>query len=235
MRCSNTLRKQRRIILLGLVLAIESSAPRAQSLQSSPPPWRVLILYSSDLYVPAAVIHVDALRTAMSEGAAPLAVDFRAEVLDAVTFDATLYEAELVALLKKKHGGARFDLLMPLGVQALRFVASHRDAIWPGVPIVGFSVSDADARTTAHVANATAVTINLDPAATVRLARQLQPDAEHLVLVAGASPYDRSWWPRLEAAAAAEGRGLEVETLFGQPIRDVVARVSQLPLRSIVL
>jgi signal transduction histidine kinase len=235
MRRIRTRPGRQRIVLLGLVLAIELSARRAQSLQVDPRPWQVLILYSSDLYAPAAVTQVDALRAAMSEGAAPRAVDFRAEVLDAVTFDATEYEPELFALLKKKHSGARFDLLVPAGVQALRFVASHRDSIWPGVPIVSFSVSEADARATAHVANATAVTIDLDAAATLRLARRLQPDAERLVLVAGASPYDRSWWPRLEAAAAAEGRGLEVETLFGQPVRDVVERVSHLPLRSIVI
>jgi signal transduction histidine kinase len=120
-------------------------------------------------------------------------------------------------------------------VEALRFVARHREALWPGVPIVSFSVSEADAREHAHVANATVVTIDLDAAGTIRLARHLQPDAERLVLVAGDSPYDRRWWPRLEAAAAREGHGLEVETLFGRPIREVFARVSHLPRRSIVL
>jgi hypothetical protein len=39
----------------------------------------------------------------LSEGAALRAVDFRAEALDAATFDAAHYEAELVALFKKKH------------------------------------------------------------------------------------------------------------------------------------
>jgi signal transduction histidine kinase len=236
MRCISTARRRRRIVLLGLVLAIQLSAVRAaQSLQSDPPPWLVLLLYSSDLYAPAAVVHDEALRTAMSEGAAPRAVDFRTEALDAVTFDAADYEPELVALFKKKHSGVRFDLLMPVGVEALRFVTRHREMLWPGVPIVSLSVSATDARETAHVANATAVTIDLDAAGTIRLARHLQPDAERLVLVAGESPYDRRWWSRLEAAAAREGHGLEVETLFGRPIRDVVARVSHLPRRSIVL
>jgi signal transduction histidine kinase len=189
----------------------------------------VLILYDAPVENPASVAATNALLSALREGADPRLVNVQSEVLDVLSFDADYYEAELLGLLLKKHKVRRLDLVMPTG-GALAFAQRHRDELWPGVPIVSFGGS---ARAVGE--GSTGVEFALDEEGTLRLARRLQPRAERLVLVAGASEYDRSGWARLEAAAARGGNGLVVEKHFGRPLAEVLDRVSHLPRRSIVL
>jgi len=222
-------------VALGLALLLGPCAHHARAAAPDPPPWQVLILYGVPIDNPGAVAATQAMRSALSEGAAPRLVNMQSEVLDSVSFDTVLYEAELLALLRKKSYAGHLDLVMPLMGPALAFASRHREELWPGVPIVGFGASEATLREGAIEESSTGIAIELDEAGTLRLARRLQPGAERLVLVAGGSEYDRGWWPRLDAAAAREGEGLAVERLFGQPLRAVLDRVSRLPRRSIVL
>jgi signal transduction histidine kinase len=215
------------------LLALAAIPLRAEAAVEVPGTWRVLVLHGSDIYAPGSVAQVDALRSELSERAAPRLVEFRAEVLDALNFSSTHHEPELVALLEKKGLGRKLDLVMPMGEVALRFAERHRQNLWPGVPIVFFSVSQELVRDVAP--GTTGITIDFDEAGTLALARSLQPDAQQLLLVAGASEYDRYWWPRLESAAKRNGGELKVEALFGKPIGAVMDRASGLPRRSIVL
>jgi signal transduction histidine kinase len=125
--------------------------------------------------------------------------------------------------------------VVPIAGEALQFARRHDAVLWPGVPIVCIGASVEALRGDRLGANTTGVAIGFDEAGTLRLARRLQPDAQRLVLVAGDSEYDRGWWPRLEAAAAREAEGLEIERLFGQPLPDLLARASRLTARAIVL
>jgi signal transduction histidine kinase len=225
----------RTVALLGLAFAQTASPPPGLAQPASESPWRVLLLHGSDNYVPSNVVLVDSLRSALAEAAAPRLVAFQAEVLDTVSFGTAHHEPELLALLVKKHRELRFDLLMPVGEGALRFVERHRATLWPGTPVVFLSVSQDVLREHPAGAGSTGVTIDFDEAGTLALARRLQPDATRVLLLAGASEYDRYWWPRLEAAASREGQGLEVEALFGQPLGAALERVAHLPRHSIVL
>ncbi len=223
------MRKRWRIVLLGLSLALGAGLRPASAEGPEPPPWRVLILYDGPPENPAAVVANEAMRSALREGAAPRLLDVQSEALDALSFGVSAFEPEFLALLRKKHATEHFDLVMPIGA-ALAFALRHRDALWPGVPIVAFGGAFGAAG-----GGWTGVRFGLDEEGTLRLARRLQPDAERLALVAGSSGYDRRGWARLEAAAASEGKGLEVEKLFDRSLSEVLDRASRLPRRSIVL
>jgi signal transduction histidine kinase len=223
------------IALFGLSLALGVSPSPAPAAQPGSVPWNVLILYDAPLENPASATATAALRSALSASAAPRLVNVQSEVLDAVTFDATYYEGELLALLRKKNYARRLDLVMPMGGAGLAFARRHRGELWPGVPIVYFGTPAAGLREGRIGPNTTGVRYDVDEVGTLRLARRLQPNARRLVLVAGASEYDRSAGARLEGAAASAGDGLEVEKIFGQPIDAVLHRVSHLPSGSIVL
>jgi signal transduction histidine kinase len=221
----------------GLAASVAGSAPPPASpgVGTPNPPWRVLVLNGGDFYIPGAVVQDQALREALREGAAPRLVAFQAEALDAVSFDFPDHEREFVALLRRKHGSLRFDLVVPMGDAALRFAERHRD-MWPGAPLVFFSVSrDALAAIPISAVGTTGICIDFDEAGTLALARRLQPQARRVVLVAGASEYDRYWWPRLEDAVRREGRGLEVVRLLGRPLDEVLAAAAEVPPGSIVL
>jgi hypothetical protein len=180
--------------LLGLALALEASTPGVPAAKPGLPPWRVLILCGADVHVPAVITLVQSVRSVLSEGAAPRLVTLKSEVVDSLSFNWADYEAELFTLLEKKYHAGRFDLVMPMTDAALRFAERRGEALWPGVPIVAFAVSEEALRDDGFAAvNGTGVAIDFDEAGTLRLARRLQPDAERLLLVAGDSEYDRRW------------------------------------------
>ena len=62
--------------------------------------WRVLVLSGGDVYLPAAIRQDQALRSALTDRLAGR-VEFRTEALDAVSFDLSDYEPEVLALLRQ--------------------------------------------------------------------------------------------------------------------------------------
>jgi signal transduction histidine kinase len=197
-------------------------------------PWRILILQGGEPFNPGSMVQEEALRKSLA-ASARRPVAFHAEYLDSVRFDTVRYESELLALYRRKYEGLRIDLLACLGPVALRFGERHREAAWPGVPIVFFSVGEATVRESPPGPGVTGVMIGFDEAGTIALARRLQPAARRLLLVSGASDYDRGWEPRLQEAALQKGEGLDVSYSFGEPMPVVLRRVAELPRDSIVL
>jgi signal transduction histidine kinase len=196
--------------------------------------WRVLILNDAAPFVPGGAAQEDALRSALVAGASrPL--EFHVEYLDRVSFDLARYEPEFLALLRKKHQGVRMDLVIAIGPFAMEFAERHRDEMWPEASIVFFSVSDDTLRTHEPGPHTTGVKIGFDVPGTLALARRLQPTARRVVLIAGASDYDRGWEPHLREAVRREGQGLEASFLLGAPLPDVLREVSQLPAHTIAL
>jgi signal transduction histidine kinase len=197
-------------------------------------PWRILILQGGEPLNPGSMVQEEALRKSLA-ASAPRPVAFHAEYLDSVRFDTVRYESELLALYRRKYEGVRIDLLACLGPVALRFAERHREVAWPGIPIVFFSVGEATLRESPPGPGVTGVMIGFDEPGTIALARRLQPAARRLLLVSGASDYDRSWEPRLREAALQKGEGLDVSYSFGEPMPVVLRRVAELPRDSIVL
>ncbi len=68
----------------------------------------------------------------------------------------------------------------------LTFVENNREALFPGAPVVFIA-----ATVTARLANSTGVFMGLDLGGTIALAQQLQPDAQQVFVVSGASDNDR--------------------------------------------
>jgi signal transduction histidine kinase len=200
----------------------------------SPDPWHVLILNGGTPFVPGAAVQEEAMRMALLAGASR-PVEFHAEYLDSISFDTSRFEAELLALLRKKHEGLRIDLVMAIGPDALAFAERHRDRMWPEASIVFFSVSRPTVEGKPPGPHTTGVLVAFDEAGTLELARRLQPEARRLVLVSGASDYDKSWEPGLREAVRRHGEGLVVLYLLGEPLPDVLRTLAELPRDAIVL
>jgi signal transduction histidine kinase len=225
--------KRRRIPLLGLAVLLVLFARGTRAAEADPPPWRVLILYSSGLDIPGITAELDGFRSALTEAAAPRRVSLRSETVDLMGPGPVTYEPELLRLLEKKYRDEHFDLVMAMGVPTLAFAEHHAKELWPDAPIVFFSIGLRGGQTKGP--HTTGVTLDWDEAGTLDLARRLQPRARQLVLVAGNSAYDRGFWPRLEAAAQTRGQGMEVESLLGQPLPVTLERLTRLSPDAIVL
>jgi signal transduction histidine kinase len=171
------------IILLGLARANVACA------QDSPPSKRVLMLYGHDPNSPGVVAFTNELHATV-RAESPTRVVFYDELLDLERFPENADRGELVDYLLEKYRGFSFDAILVDGTRALKFATERMIARFPDVPIVyglafepviDFSTLPASVTGRRHL---------LPFAATLEMARALQPDAERVVLVGGNSPND---------------------------------------------
>ena len=129
----------------------------------------------------------------------------------------------------------RIDIIVPTTKAALEFAIKHRDEFWPNARILFYSVS---ARVLAGIPLGDHVVGLMLPrgiAATVDLARRLQPDARRLLVIAGVSELDKDVVEDAREVLAARPEQLETEYLLGLPQAELVDRLAQEPASSIVL
>jgi signal transduction histidine kinase len=98
-----------------------------------------------------------------------------------------------VRYLSQKYAEAPPDLLITLGRAAIPFMVRNRDIIAPDVPTIVANVPSTAAPDPDQLRNVVYVVSRYDFLKTFRLAQQLQPKAQNVVIVGGASDYDRQW------------------------------------------
>jgi hypothetical protein len=101
----------------------------------------VVLLNSTDPYLPAFVALDTALQSAVRQGSSS-PVEFFAETLDVHRFEPPQLEENLSALLKDKNQNLKVDVVVTYARAALEFALSHQEDIWPGAAIVFNSVSN---------------------------------------------------------------------------------------------
>jgi PAS domain S-box-containing protein len=194
----------------------------------------VLFLYSNESMMPASEAIVRGFREVFDAGVPDRRLLF-SEYLNTTRFPGPEHEARMAAFLHDKYAGTRIDLVVVLGAQALKFQARHQDLLFPGASIVFVGVSDASLQGWSLPANATGVISRFDIVMTVDLALALQPDAENLVVITGASEFDRNWEQRARSKLASFEDGLRVTYLAGLPMPDLLRQVGQLPDNTMIL
>ena len=157
--------------------------------QDPPPPKRVLMLYGHDPNAPGVVAFTNPLH-AIVQAESPTRVVFYDELLDLERFPESARREELVDYIVEKYRGFSFDAILTEGARALQFATERVSARFPGVPIVYGLAFEPVVDFSALPANVTGRHQLLPFAATLELARALQPDAERVVLVGGTSPTD---------------------------------------------
>src|SRR5262252_3139804 len=167
-------------------------------------PWRVVILHNADFLLPGSTIMDQALREALVR-MSPRPLELYGETLDVLRYPEST-EAELVALLRKKHAGHRVDLVMARAKGGLDFALKHKSELWPGAPLVFYNnVGDTiKAGTHPFNDNVTGLLIDLDPEGTLDLLQRMHPGVQHLYIVGGIAPYDLSWKRRVQALLATQ-------------------------------
>lgn len=219
-----------------MVAAIFVGCLSAGSAGSQEPaaPWRVLILDSTDPSEPLAQSFGGAIREGLTARASRR-IDFYSEFLDSLRFRGSSYESELVAFLKSKYEGRRPDIVITVFPDALHFLERHRRELWPEAPAVFLGVLDDMPEARAPALGMTGVGTRVDFAGTLDLALRLQPRTRRVVVVSGASDFDRLWRRRAERALQAYAGRLEPSYLEVRSLPDLLATVAHLPPDTIVL
>jgi hypothetical protein len=148
----------------------------------------VLILNGLDPYLPAYIVIDGAMRASLANERTRRVVVF-SESLDAQRFPQAL-EPEFPALLAKRYGALRIDVVVVVSQVALEFFKRHSE-LWPGARVVYVGFPGEAIGPPALPTNATGVVAHVDVAGTIDLALRLQPDAHRIVVVSGAGDGDQ--------------------------------------------
>jgi PAS domain S-box-containing protein len=189
---------------------------------------RVIAVYTTRRDSPAAMALDRTIERGLGEGLGRR-LDYYAEFLDLMRFQEPAYPAAVRDFFRAKYKGERVDLIVATTDSAAEFVEKYRDDLFPGTPVVfttGPGVTSGP--------NMTGVTSEFNFKDTVRLAARLQPDTTNVVVVSGASAWDKAY----EMAARAEFKGLEGRLTFtylsGLPMTRLLDRVANLPAHTII-
>jgi C4-dicarboxylate-specific signal transduction histidine kinase len=157
------------------------------------------------------------------------------DYLDLGRFPSEAHADRSAQFLAGKYGEAPPDVLIPLGRAAIPFMLKYRDVIAPRSPVILASVTRRDAVAATVLPDTLFVTTQYNFAETLELARRLQPNASTIVLVAGASDYDRLWVNDARAELESYRDRYRVSDLVGLPYDDMLREVSRVSADTIVL
>ena len=192
------------------------------------------MLFSLRSTAPAVAELETTFRRAVESGLAS-PVDFHVEYLDLPETTGAPYAPELTELLRKKYAGRQLDLVAVQQSEALAFLLHHRETLFPGVPVVFMDVVRSEFEQLRPPADVTGSFLVLEGQRTVNVAFELVPGARLVVIVSGASAYDRrnaAFALRLVKAKAPQ---LEVLSLVGIPLDEQLQRLAALPDDSVVI
>lgn len=198
-------------------------------------PPRVLVLFSNDRLLPANQEMEKGLRRAFEKGGNTSSVDLYAEFLDAVRFPNPAQSAAMEEFLRIRHGDAPPDAWIALGAQALDFLMQRRDTLFPGTPIV---VGGIDTSRIASLTDRRSVTGRPMEWSITPLLEQLpeiRPEIRKILLVSGAADFDRISHEQALAHAEPFMDRYEVESSHGEPLDELLERVSKLSKDSLVI
>jgi PAS domain S-box-containing protein len=194
----------------------------------------VLMLFSNDSLLPAGNAVASSFQRTL-EAENPDGVELFTEFLDADRFPWPAHEARMEVLLRDKYASIPIDLRIAIGPQALDFLSQRRESLFPGAPLIFAGISETGIAQRGIPPNSTGVVSRFDPARTLELALRLQPDARQVVVVTGASTFDKRWDAVAREQLAPYADRLEVTHLSGLPLPLLLDELAQLPPDAIVI
>ena len=147
----------------------------------------VLVLCGERGDLPAIQVLEENLREVFHDSRSPR-IELFSEYLDFARFSGDQQEKTLLRYLQERYVGRRIDLVVPVAGSALEFALTHRDALFPGVPMVFCAMDQRELEQLALPANVTGIIGHFDIERTIELILQLQPDVPEIVCVSGTWP-----------------------------------------------
>jgi signal transduction histidine kinase len=223
--------KLRTIILIaftGLAVLIVGCLPVSAA------PRNVVLLFDERVELPGlSLLNAEIVHTLEANSAEPIEI-FR-EVMDLSRFSSNSHKTLLRDFLRTKYADKKIDVAVAVMAPALDFLLAFGGEIFPGAQIVFCGLDRKQLGTRSLPANVYGVLIKREFAPTLELALRLHPMTERVVVVSGTSDFDEE----LRAQAQTEFQTYESRVSFTYlselPLDQLLARLSQLPSRDLVL
>ena len=166
----------------------------------------------------------------------PYHLEMYHEYLDTTLFTDPANLVEREEFLRQRYGSREPDLIITIGITALRFRSETRGRLLPSTPTVFCAVDDWSVKQL-HLDIENGFTGSLrhhDIAATLDLALKLRPDTNRLFVVAGSGAGDRLFTILFKELLRDYHSTLDVQYLTELPMPDLLARVKELPPHSVI-
>jgi signal transduction histidine kinase len=195
---------------------------------------QVVLLFDERVELPGlSAIDAEIVHTLRSSLSGPIEV-YR-EPMDLSRFGSASYKAALRDFLTAKYAEKGIDAVVAVMAPALDFLLDFGGTIFPGTPIVFCGLDRAQLGGRALPANVHGVLVKRDFAPTLELALRLHPGADRAVVVSGTSDFDVSLMVQAKEQFRAFEERISLAYLSNLPLKEVLAKVSASPDRTIVL
>ncbi|HEU4688475.1 MAG TPA: HAMP domain-containing sensor histidine kinase [Vicinamibacterales bacterium] len=227
-------------LLLVLVLALAMMAPSmAQAPQPEPSAevptvaaqQSVLFLAIDDFTRPYMRFIFEAFTDAVMTAATPPAIYF--ESLDASRFEEAEHLENLREWLRRKYRERHIDLILPIGEDALDFLAAAHGEPWPDAQVLYFESGSVRVDTRSTLPRAGGVLLEDPFAAQMEVVKKVLPEVRRVALVYGASAIELARWRGYPGKV--REAGLEPVELVGISMEETHAALSRLPDTSAAL
>ena len=197
-------------------------------------PKHVLVLYWDEKDYPANIEFERSFQAAL-RSAAPGPIEFYSEYLESSRFPGEDQAKFLHDYIQRKYADRPIDVVVPYASPPLEFLLKYRTDLFPGVPIVFGSTNYPSAAQLEAGAGATGIVFVNTYKKTLDLALKLHPGTEQVFIISGTMAHDRIY----ETLARNQLKGYEskaaITYLTDLPVEELMARMEDLPERSIVL
>ena len=217
-------------IVVAFMICTATAPLHAQRVQET----RILMLYGHDPNAPGVVAFAQPLKAVLLEQL-PNRVEIYEEYLDLARFPDFDRSPQLARYFAEKYQGVRPDAIVAEGTKALRFATERLSRLFPGVPIVYGFAFEPNVDFSALPANVTGRRQPLPYVSTYSLARALQPDAERVVLVSGASALDSLLLSVALREITPLLNGMELKVLQDWSYASLIDSLRRIPPRTFVI
>ena len=195
---------------------------------------RIYFLESLSPTQPAALRTIEAFKQRLSEKTTEKFEIF-IDYMDLVRFPSEAHVNQTVEYLSGKYSEAPPDVLIALGRAAIPFLAKNHNALVPTVPTIIANVPARAVPKTDQFDNFFFVATEYSFSRTLQLALRLQPKARNVVVVGGASDYDRQWLEDARRELQPYSDRYAIKYIAGLPYDEMLNQVSQLSKDTIAL
>ena len=197
-------------------------------------PARIVVFHSNSNQVPASVATgKSATKRLMAR--AQTEAEVYTEFLDFERFAVGGHAERMARHLSEKYEDRKPAVILAIGPTALRFLVQNRKGLGFDAPVVFSLTSRARLATISPDPDVTGIISDFDLTKTLALARRLQPEARSIVVVSGASEFDRQWVRIARSQLSLYDQQFEVRFLEGLAHGDLMQALKSLSRDTIVV
>jgi signal transduction histidine kinase len=197
-------------------------------------PIRILLLHPDDLHARQVVAADAATRSALL-AALPQPLDFSSEGFETLRLGGTrLQEPAFIEQLLEKYASRPPDLIIA-HAEMFGVVMRHRAELWPQTPLMFVDVAEQRVRAGELPSDIPRVSVDVDFAGTFELARLLQPEARHVLVVFGTTDHDQYWGQYAMRMLEPFSDHIKIEATDKRPMDETLRTVASIDRDAIVL